>query len=242
MKNEEDRNLLRALAGKLGIAISFGDEEVPTQDATEGLDPFDPVEEIKAGRYEFDFELGIGKLNHVYVEPRFDVHGCQFLCASFPDDYLDFIDRSRLPDECFIPTRTQIDKWNKKHLGDGWRDHPDEVLSLYGVKRYGDNYAGRIESVGEAVHLASASRNENGNRYFLYVNKDYSNLNWYNRWQCGFVPVFFSEEFLSSSLSALQNQSLVPIARTHPLETSSSDNFSSFQDTILHSLGLSSPH
>ena len=50
------------------------------------------------------------------------------------------------------------------------------------------------------MYLASASRNENGNRYFLIVNRENADFNWNNRWQCGFVPVFFGPEFLTASL------------------------------------------
>ena len=47
--------------------------------------------------------------------------------------------------------------------------------------------------------MASASRNDNGNRYFLVVNRNNADFNWYNRYQCGFVPVFFGAEFLAAS-------------------------------------------
>ncbi len=112
------------------------------------LAPFDPAEEIREGRFVWDEELQMGKLKRLYQEPRFDVAGRQFALAAFQDDNIDYINAARLPDDCFVPTQSQMERWNKKRIGDDWRSEPEKVLAEYGVKLYGDAYCGKIDDVG----------------------------------------------------------------------------------------------
>ena len=192
----DKQELVRELANQLGVKVKFEEQE---EQEVRVLKSFDPAEEIKAGRYVWDEELQLGKLTRLYQEPRFDYCGRQFALASFQDDNIDYINAGRLPDDCFVPTMSQMDKWNKKRIGEDWVYQPEKVLQEYGVKRYGDAYAGKIDDVGNKVYLASASRNDNGNRCFLVVYRVDAGFLWCYRYQCGFVPVFFGAEFLAAS-------------------------------------------
>lgn len=193
----DKQELVRELANQLGVKVKFEEQE---EQKVKVLERFDPAEEIKAGRYVWDEELQLGKLTRLYQEPRFDYRGRQFALASFQNDNIDYINAGRLPDDCFVPTMSQMDKWNKKRIGEDWVYQPEKVLQEYGVKLYGDAYAGVINNVGYRVYLASASRDGRGRRYFLVVDRNDAGFLWLGRHQCGFVPVFFGAGFLAECL------------------------------------------
>lgn len=195
----DNQKLVLEMARRLGVKVAIENENEQEEQEVKVLKSFDPAEEIKAGRYVWDEELQLGKLTRLYQEPRFDYQGRQFALASFQDDNIDYINVGRLPDDCFVPTMSQMDKWNKKRIGEDWVCQPEKVLQEYGVKRYGDAYAGEIGNVGKKLFLASASRDGYGGRYFLVVLHNYADFTWYGRSQCGFVPVFFGAEFLAAS-------------------------------------------
>lgn len=160
------------------------------------LRPFDPEEEFAAGRYEFDEKLGIGKFNRCYTIPVLDIDGKPFLLGTFQDDHIDFINQARLPDDVFVPTVSQMEKWNEAHICKNWRDEPQKVLDVYGVKFYGDVYHGYIAEVDGIVYLASSSRCLDGSREFLVVYRYGAKFDRYGRGQqCAFIPVFFNREF-----------------------------------------------
>ena len=167
--------------------------------STKEIHPFNPSEEIAAGRYTFDEKLGFGKFYRCYTTPVLAIDGEPFLLGTFQDDHIDFINQARLPDGVFVPTVSQMEAWNEAHIGSNWRDKPEKVLKAYGVKLYGDAYHGDIESVDRVVYLASSSRDSDGGRRSLVVYGLDAYVDWYYRYQCAFVPVFFGREFLSAS-------------------------------------------
>ena len=158
------------------------------------LRPFDPKEEFAAGRYAFEEKLGLGKFKKCYTIPVLAVDGGPFLLGTFQDDHIDFINQARLPDDVFVPTVSQMEKWNKAHIGEYWRSEPQKVLDVYGVKLYGNAYHWEIESIDKIVCLASSSRNSVGRRGFLVVDR-VADFIWCDHYQCAFVPVFFNREF-----------------------------------------------
>lgn len=163
------------------------------------LRPFNPEDELNAGHYVYDEELDIGKFDRCYCSLQLDADGKPFLLGTYQDDYIDFINAPQLPDGVFVPTAFQMTAWNEAHIGEDWRDRPNEVLKAYGVDRYGDIYhADNVEGVGEIVCLASASRRSYGNRGFLVVGSSDADFGWCRRNQCAFVPVFFDGSYLKS--------------------------------------------
>lgn len=194
-----DQELVLELARRLNVSVKIETKTSEKEEAVKLLPKFDPAEEIRAGRYVWDDELKLGKLTRPYQEPRFDCNGRQVMLASFQDDNISYIDAALLPDDCFVPTRSQMTRWLTKRVGEDWCRRPKEVLTEFGVKLYGDAYGGKVDGVGDLVSLASASRGERGDRYFLGVGRDDVGFIYYVRWQCGFVPVFFGPEFLGAN-------------------------------------------
>ena len=163
--------------------------------------PFNPEDELNAGHYVYDEELDIGKFDRCYCSLQLDADGKPFLLGTYQDDYIDFINKAQLPDGVFVPTISQMEAWNEAHIGEDWRDCPDDVLKAYGVDYYGDIYhADELADVGEVVYLASASSGTYGCRMYLVANKRtaIAEFDWYGRNQCSFVPVFFDGSFLKA--------------------------------------------
>lgn len=196
MSNQE---LVLELARRLNVSVKIETKTSEKEEAVKLLPKFDPAEEIRAGRYVWDDELKLGKLTRPYQEPRFDCNGRQVMLASFQDDNISYIDAALLPDDCFVPTRSQMTKWLTRRIGEDWRRRPKEVLAEFGVKLYGGAYGGKVDEIGGVVYLASASRGESGSRYFLHVDRNGAGFNGCDRWRCGFVPVFFGPEFLGAN-------------------------------------------
>ena len=165
----------------------------------EVLRPFNPSEEITAGRYVFDGKLGLGKFDRCYSIPMMSIDGEPFALGTFQDSHVDFINQARLPDDVFVPTVSQMEKWNEAHIGEDWRSKPQKVLDAYGVKLYGEAYHEEIESIDEIVCLASSSYHLYGSRGFLVVARDGADFEWCDRRQCAFVPVFFDGSYLKNT-------------------------------------------
>lgn len=157
------------------------------------LSIFDAIEEFKANRYVFDRTVGLGKLNKLYCEPRFDSKGAVVEVISFPADRLDNINLNLLPYPVFfIPSVYDYEKWNIHRLGEDWDEHPEKVLKEFGIPFYDRDCDSVINDDDIQVYLA-CSGGSYLSRTAVRVDHSEARFDHLDAYQgCCFVPVFFN--------------------------------------------------
>ena len=175
----------------------FHDEFI---EANNMLRPFNPVTELRRGRYTLDDKENIGKFNRFYHETRLDYFGNKFALATFSNNDIKLIRQYHLPGGCFLMGESQMRARFEHLFGEKWAKKPQEILKYFNLELYGDAVDGRIAHEGGIVYLATDTVEPDGARKVVQIDGESVTIRRSPANQCVFVPVFFSRIFKDINL------------------------------------------